>query len=44
MSITSAFLTILWVLPRPLGELDSVNAMISTETELLQKESKYERP
>src|ERR1035441_349275 len=44
MSVPSALLTILWVLPRLLGELDSVNAMISTETESLRKESKYERP
>src|ERR1035441_8238736 len=44
MLLLSALLTILGVLPRLLGELDSVNAMISTETESLQKESKYECP
>jgi hypothetical protein len=44
MSTMSAFLTILGVLPRLVGELDLANAMISTETESLHTESKYERP
>jgi hypothetical protein len=38
----SLFLTILGLFPRFLGELDSVNAMISGETKSLQKESNYE--
>jgi hypothetical protein len=43
MLLPSDLLTILWVVPRFLGKLDSVNAMISAQAELLQKERNYER-
>src|ERR1039458_5244004 len=42
MLLPSDLLTILWVVPRFLGELDSVNAMISAKAESLQYKRNYE--